>query len=113
MRVSTTALFCVIVLALSGCQGPPGPKGDPGPAGAPGPRGERGEKGEPGKSGPALRVVGGDKASADCNADEFMVGAYCSGTWTSYPLVPRANGAQCGGGAAPATARVTVVCAKR
>jgi hypothetical protein len=56
-------------------------------------------------------VVGGS-VSADCNADEQMIGAYCTGTWTSYPLMPRANGAQCGEAGSTA-AQVTIVCAKK
>jgi hypothetical protein len=36
-----------------------------------------------------------------------MISAYCTGTWTSYPLVPHDNGAQCG------EAQVTIVCAKK
>jgi hypothetical protein len=40
-----------------------------------------------------------------------MISAYCTGTFSAYPLVPLTNGARCG--ANSTTLRVTIVCAKR
>jgi len=39
-----------------------------------------------------------------------MISAYCTGSWTNYPLKPTGNGASCGDGA---DVKVTLVCAKR
>jgi hypothetical protein len=70
-------------LALAGCSDPPpkeskGEKGDPGP---PGP------KGDPGVAGTTLRVVAPQSSTASCQTDEIMISAYCTGTFTNYPLV--------------------------
>jgi hypothetical protein len=42
-----------------------------------------------------------------------MISAYCTGTFTAYPLVPLTNGARCGANPNSTTLRVTIVCAKR
>jgi len=98
-------------LALAGCSDPPkeskgetGEKGDPGP---PGP------KGDPGVAGTTLRVVAPQSSTASCQTDEIMISAYCTGTFTNYPLVPLTNGARCGANPNSTTLRVTIVCAKR
>ena len=106
-----------------GPAGPQGPAGEPGPAGEnatgeQGPPGETGAQGEPGPQGeagppgpagdsaaaaagvasaaPAIRVVSDGGNAAQCEADEVMISAYCSGTFTDYPLNVTANGADCG-----------------
>src|SRR3954464_8528547 len=95
-------------LALAGCSAAPkeskGEKGDPGP---PGP------KGDPGGAGPTLRVAAPQSSTASCQTDEIMISAYCTGTYTTYPLVPLTNGARCGANPNSTTLRVTIVCAKR
>ena len=75
--------------------GPPGPKGDPGVAGT------------------TLRVVAPQSSTASCQTDEIMISAYCTGTFSAYPLVPLTNGARCGANPNSTTLRVTIVCAKR
>jgi hypothetical protein len=42
-----------------------------------------------------------------------MISAYCTGTFTNYPLVPLTNGARCGANPNSTTLRVTIFCAKR
>jgi len=39
-----------------------------------------------------------------------MINAYCTGSWTNYPLQPMDNGATCGDSD---NVKVTLVCAKR
>jgi hypothetical protein len=41
-----------------------------------------------------------------------LISAYCTGTWTNYPLKPTANGASCGE-AGSTEAKVTIVCGKQ
>jgi hypothetical protein len=41
-----------------------------------------------------------------------LIGAYCTGSWTNYPLKPTQNGASCGE-AGSADVKVTIVCGKR
>jgi hypothetical protein len=41
-----------------------------------------------------------------------LVSAYCTGSWTNYPLKPTENGASCGE-AGSTDVKVTIVCAKR
>lgn len=110
------AVGVLALLTLAGCQGqqgqqgaqgPAGPAGAAGPAGPAGPAGAAGAKGEPGT---VLRLAEGDGRIA-CNADEFVVSAYCR---TADPLTPifGENGAACtqsGGSAAP----VSLVCGKK
>lgn len=117
MRALLLNVALMAALILAGCsdsakdtkaeKGEVGEKGDPGPAGPPGP------KGDPGASGSAFRVVAPQSSSASCEADEIMISAYCTGTWTNYPLVPLSNGARCGNNPNSTTLRVTIVCAKR
>ena len=78
-----------------------------------GPRGEKGEKGDPGPPGTTLRVVSPQSPIASCEADEVMISAFCTGSFTAYPLVPSSNGARCGNNPKSTTLRVTIVCAKR
>ncbi|MFL5068832.1 MAG: hypothetical protein ACJ8D9_04495 [Xanthobacteraceae bacterium] len=42
----------------------------------------------------------------------MLIGAYCTGSWTNYPLKPTQNGASCeeAGGT---DVKVTIVCGKR
>jgi Collagen triple helix repeat (20 copies) len=114
MRAWSIALALVTALALAGCfEGPRGEKGDVGEKGEPGAPGQKGEQGEPGPSGTALRIVAPQRSTAACEDDEVMISAYCTGTWTNYPLVPLSNGARCGNNPNSTTLRVTIVCAKR
>jgi hypothetical protein len=83
--------------------GPPGPPGPPGP---------KGDKGDAGQAAASFRVVSPDAASATCDAGEVLISAYCTGTWTNYPLKPTANGASCGD-AGSTDAKVTIVCGRR
>jgi hypothetical protein len=112
-----SAISLVAVLALVGCsEAPKGEKGDAGEKGEPGqagPPGAKGEKGEPGTPGTTLRIVSPQSSTASCEADEFMISAYCTGTFNAYPLVALANGARCGNNPNSTTLRVTIVCAKR
>jgi len=97
-------------------EGDAGEKGEPGAAGPPGPagsKGDKGDKGDAGAPGTALRVVPPQSSTASCETDEVMISAYCSGSFNTYPLVPRANGARCGNNPNSTTLRVTIVCAKR
>ena len=112
--LSMTVTF-VAILALVGCSEPlKGEKGEVGEKGEPGQAGPSGgEKGEPGTPGTTLRVVSPQSSTASCEADEFMISAYCTGTFNAYPLVPLANGARCGNNPNSTTLRVTIVCAKR
>jgi hypothetical protein len=57
-------------------------------------------------------VVSPNSATATCDAGEVMISAYCTGTWTNYPLKPADNGASCGDANAT-DVKVTLVCAKR
>ena len=107
--VNCGSLSLIGALALAGCSDPPpkeskGEKGDPGP---PGP------KGDPGVAGTTLRVVAPQSSTASCQTDEIMISAYCTGTFTNYPLVPLTNGARCGANPNSTTLRVTIFCAKR
>ena len=109
MRGLWIPLTLIGALALAGCSDPApkeskGEKGDPGP---PGP------KGDPGVAGTVLRVVAPQSSTASCQTDEIMISAYCTGTFTNYPLVPLTNGARCGANPNSTTLRVTIVCAKR
>jgi hypothetical protein len=123
MRGLSMAATLVAVLAFAGCsdgnkddkgpKGEMGEKGEPGPAGTPGERGEKGEKGDAGPPGTTLRVVSPQSSTASCETDEVLIGAYCTGTFNAYPLVPLANGARCGNNPNSTTLRVTIVCAKR
>ena len=63
--------------------------------------------------GTTLRVVAPQSSTASCQTDEIMISAYCTGTFTNYPLVPLTNGARCGANPNSTTLRVTIVCAKR
>jgi hypothetical protein len=95
-------------LALAGCSdGAKESKGEKGEPGPPGP------KGEPGVAGTTLRVVAPQSSTASCQTDEIMISAYCTGTFSAYPLVPLTNGARCGANPNSTTLRVTIVCAKR
>jgi len=60
--------------------------------------------------GSPFRVVGPTAGAAGCDAGEVMISAYCTGSWTNYPLRPMDNGATCGDSG---DVRVTLVCAKR
>jgi hypothetical protein len=57
-------------------------------------------------------VVSPDAPSAACAAGEVLISAYCTGTWTNYPLKPGQNGASCGE-AGTSEAKVTIVCGKQ
>jgi hypothetical protein len=56
----------------------------------------------------------GDGKTASCGVGEIMIGAFCTGTYVSYPLQvgPGANGASCSAGAG-SNVEVVVVCAKK
>jgi hypothetical protein len=93
--------------------GPAGPAGPLGSAGPAGPAGQKGDKGDAGAAAaPGVRVVSSDAVSATCETGEVLVSAYCTGSWTSYPLKPAQNGASCGE-AGSSEAKVTIVCMKR
>jgi Collagen triple helix repeat (20 copies) len=134
MRYRTMIVLCAAAVTLAGCfEGPKGDRGDKGdagvagvagpagPAGAVGPAGPAGPSGKQGDAGPAGKdgkngatfrtVRGGSGTAVTCDADETMIGAYCTGSWTSYPLVPQDNGAKCGDTPTPEI-KVTIVCAK-
>ena len=64
-------------------------------------------------AGTTLRVVAPQSSTASCQTDEIMISAYCTGTFSAYPLVPLTNGARCGANPNSTTLRVTIVCAKR
>ena len=91
-------------LALAGCSD--GAKESKGEKGEPG-------QGDPGAAGTTLRVVAPQSSTASCQTDEIMISAYCTGTFSAYPLVPLTNGARCGANPNSTTLRVTIVCAKR
>jgi hypothetical protein len=57
-------------------------------------------------------VVSPNAPSATCDAAEILISAYCTGSWTNYPLKPSVNGASCGE-AGSADVKVTIVCGKR
>ena len=57
-------------------------------------------------------MVSPNAATATCDAGEVLISAYCTGTFTNYPLKPTANGASCGE-AGSTEARVTIVCGKQ
>lgn len=132
MRLAAAAgLLALITLAgcqgqqgQQGAQGPAGPAGPAGSAGAVGPTGPAGPAGATGAAGPAgpagpagakgdpgtvLRLVEASGRAA-CNADEFVVSAYCRTPEAMSPIFGD-NGAACGqsGSAAP----TSVVCAKK
>jgi hypothetical protein len=86
-----------------------GEKGDTGPAGPPGPKGDMGE---PGSSGIRVLAPVGLGQTSSCEADEVMIGAWCTGTSSSYPLRASANEASCATDT-DAGAQVVVVCAKK
>ncbi len=128
---------CFGLLMLAGCEGPQGEPGEPGPRGAAGPAGPQGEQGPPGETGAqgepgltgekgekgdrgssaSLRVVQGDDnagGTVRCGDDEFMIGAWCTGSFDSYPLRvgPGLNEAACNGAIA-SNVRTVLVCAKK
>jgi hypothetical protein len=125
MRFPTLIVFCAAATMLAGCfegpKGDKGDKGDPGIAGVvgqagkpgdAGPPGKDGKDGKDGKNGASFRVVRGTSgAAATCDAVETMIGAYCTGSFTNYPLIPQDNGAKCGETPSP-DVNVTIVCAK-
>lgn len=109
-----------------GAKGDAGPKGDPGPKGDrgdAGPKGDKGDRGEAGPAGPAgsagaagtagLRVVAATSASANCNSDEIVVSAICTGSPNFTPLKLTDNGAQCGDEANATSVHVRLVCGKK
>jgi hypothetical protein len=49
--------------------------------------------------------------TATCDGSEVLISAYCTGSWTNYPIKPTPNGASCEGG--NSDVKVTIVCAKR
>ena len=124
MRIAQLISVFALAIMLAGCgQEPKGEKGDTGAAGKDGAPGIAGKDGAPGKDGKdgaagpagpriAFRIVGGQSAGAQCNADEKMISAYCSGSRTYYPLQPSGNGAQCGQDRNSTAVHVTIVCAK-
>jgi hypothetical protein len=57
-------------------------------------------------------VVAPNAATASCEAGEVLISAYCTGTWTNYPLKPTENGAACGDAGAT-DVKVTIVCGRR
>jgi hypothetical protein len=57
-------------------------------------------------------VVSPNAPSATCDAAEVLISAYCTGSWTNYPLKPSVNGASCGE-AGGTDVKVTIVCGKR
>jgi hypothetical protein len=102
-----------------GDQGPPGvagPAGPAGPKGDPGPAGPKGEKGGAGGSGLAVRIVQSEDTTGGkvgCGDAEIMIGAWCTGSFDSYPLKvgPGPNEAACNGATA-SNVRTIIVCAK-
>jgi hypothetical protein len=50
--------------------------------------------------------------TATCDAGEVLISAYCTGSWTNYPLKPTATGASCGE-AGSNDAKVVIVCGRR
>ena len=67
----------------------------------------------PGAAGTTLRVVAPQSSTASCQTDEIMISAYCTGTFSAYPLVPLTNGVRCGANPNSTTLRVTIVWGKR
>ena len=57
-------------------------------------------------------MVSPNAATATCDAGEVLISAYCTGTFTNYPLKPTANGAACGD-AGSSDVKVTLVCGKQ
>jgi hypothetical protein len=84
-----------------GDAGPIGPVGQPGPEGAVGAMGPVGPKGDTGTPGSIIRVVKvqGSEAAATCNADEYMMSAFCgfegSATTRQPEISAGGNGARC------------------
>jgi hypothetical protein len=68
--------------------------------------------GAAGAAGASFRIVPPSGPTATCGAGEVLISAYCTGTWTNYPLKPTANGASCGE-AGSTEATVTIVCGKQ
>jgi len=125
MRRVGSVLAMAGVLLLAACSGPPGPKGDKGdkgdkgevgavgpagPAGSAGPlgadgpvgpQGPAGAKGDTGTPGSIIRVVKvqGSEAAASCNADEYMMSAFCGFEGSAASRQPEisagGNGARC------------------
>jgi hypothetical protein len=102
---------------VAGPSGPTGPQGPPGPMGL---AGKEGGKGDPGTSGSIIRVVKvqGGEATASCNGDEFMMGAFCGFEGTSTSRQPEilagGSGARCTTDAPGSESIFTVIaCVKR
>ena len=79
-----------------------------------GEKGDKGDKGDPGSAGiRVLEPVGGG-ATSSCDDGEALIGAWCTGTYQSYPLRvgPGANEASCTA-AENADIKVVIVCAKQ
>jgi hypothetical protein len=71
-----------------------------------------GAAGAPGTAGASFRLVSPNAAQATCDAGEVLISAYCTGTFTSYPLKPSPNGASCGEPNSTEV-KVTIVCGKQ
>jgi hypothetical protein len=91
-----------------GPQGEPGPQGPIGPAGPEGKTGDKGDKGDPGSAGIRVLSPVGSGQTSSCDADEVMIGAWCTGTHDTYPLRTGANEASC---TVESNSEVVVICA--
>src|SRR5579871_6458228 len=126
MRVAKVLIIVILVVGLGACgkAGPPGPKGDAGPAGPPGPKGDTGDVGRPGPPGPqgpagspgqsaSVRIIrqacGATACTAQCNANEVLVTAYCGPNRRSARMLTESS-ASCGAVPNPANSPLVVVC---
>lgn len=124
-RLTSLALFMLVLatFGLGGCgQGPKGdpgqpglqgPKGDPGVAGPPGPVGPPGPQGQQGPPSPSIRVVRNNCLSGECTAscrgDEVLVSAYCGPSHNPATFLDERQ-ASCGIEVTSANAPLVAVC---
>jgi hypothetical protein len=91
-------------------------RANPDPLALPAPwaKGEKGDKGDAGSAGIRVLEPVGSGGTASCDSGEVMIGAWCTGTYQSYPLRmgPGANEASCTA-AENADVKVVIVCAKQ
>jgi hypothetical protein len=96
-----------------GDAGPKGDKGDKGDAGAAGTAGAPGAPGAAGAAGASFRVVTSASASANCNGDEVVISAICTGSPNFTPLKLTDNGGQCGDEPNATAVQIRLVCGKK
>jgi hypothetical protein len=97
----------------AGPQGIPGPQGAAGPVGPQGPQGVKGDKGDAGADGTAIRRVdcGSDGCRDGCDAEEFVVSAFCAANTAPVPNGER--NVHCTGGPGNNERPAILICAKK